>query len=268
MAKPDVNFIKQEHKKYQQIFKVDLPDFDEIIFTDLSHKNGTYSFINSKHVLKIDNTALTYNKQYYRSILYHEFTHQLDELYSNPYNDNERLHDRFMQSYSEVHASSIQLRTLLNEYYKNPVPYILERKIIYKNNLWNFETYMVWDILFHQIEKDKISTLENIEDFKSFIYNLLYRFYFIGYADIFDDEHFNLLICKIFNGIEEQNVKDMLLKFIPAYRKKDPHSTTEIFEDFYYRTGTSFVKRFFKRIGCDATDVDLYNYKDKIKSYE
>lgn len=121
--------IRLLHKKYTCLIQ-DLPGIDSIeVTSDLScwAQFLTDDLYNKKYILYINPEIEEECLQFKENTLFHEFTHMADSIkYS--YLSLKDFKD-FMFSYSEVHASEIQMDRMLTTQEKRP--YSLEQQVIH-----------------------------------------------------------------------------------------------------------------------------------------
>ena len=94
----------EEYKKFMNI--TEIPNIEIILNTE-NHPTDSTAFveITSDITLHIDSDVFTYNENYIRGILFHEFTHVYDYVRLK---DKENFKD-ILGTWSEYHASQIEL---------------------------------------------------------------------------------------------------------------------------------------------------------------
>lgn len=231
MNKQDIDFIKQEHKKYQEIFNVDLPDFDDIIFEgNMGNTLALFIREGGKQILKINEDLPLCHHHYYRAQLYHEFTHQMDHICS-PYINDLRMHDAYMKAYSEIHASAIELQTLLNSYGYNHI--LNENKLVWLfNKQVTCEEFLNSKIDRTEFGKNNIDIGMDDKKCVALVNNVVNVLYCIGYATIFDMVDYLKIINNIFMRVQNAEFKHMFSSIIKAYNKKDIETLVKIYLDF------------------------------------
>ena len=110
-----LNEINQEVQKYNKYTSYNVPKFQSINHDDSDTYLGkikSAEIINNNFVIHISNKLYDSPLEFQKSVVWHEITHLHDELYfrkQQPSNVN-----GIMKTYSEAHATSIQLRYLLH----------------------------------------------------------------------------------------------------------------------------------------------------------
>ena len=109
-------FIKQVYKKYQEEYKLALPNISAIKYTNLEDAWAQFKaedLYNQIYVLYIDTETFNKNKKFITQLLYHEFTHLTDSLMF--LKESLEEFSNIMTSYSEFHASEIAFSKMIND---------------------------------------------------------------------------------------------------------------------------------------------------------
>lgn len=160
----------------------------------------TKKMFDKQYDLKIDTELFDQNDKFIQQILYHEFTHMYDSTIFIEYDAD--LFKDIMEIYSEIHASEIQMNTILLTQSR---PYDLSKTVIHRGEL-TLQSFMD-QTLKHVITEftspsGKITPSNLGFDFKEL-------YYFIGY----------LLSLKK-NGINYiYEYKDIAPEFINIFKK-------------------------------------------------
>lgn len=145
-------YIQEQYQYYKRFMgNVKLPNIKPILNTDSSITGGTLAHVNSDDIRKnlisiyFSRELFEYNEQYYKSKLYHEFTHIYDaNIIFNEILDIEKF-DKLMSSYSEFHASQVELLSCFNyDSIDNINPKFDINSMIYeKNELMDINDYLL-----------------------------------------------------------------------------------------------------------------------------
>lgn len=149
------SYIQKSYQDYKKFMnQSNLPDIMPIFNTQNDKLNYALSYINDEDMRKntvpiyFSNKLFEYHKQYYNSILFHEFTHILDAniTFKKIYDDNER--SKLMLSYSEYHAAQIELISYLG--YSNIESmnrkFDINTKIYFQKELLDIENYLIYPL--------------------------------------------------------------------------------------------------------------------------
>ena len=135
-------------EQYRNLTNCELPEFNINLF---NNKNAfAYleyeELLQNKNILYIDTNLFAYNDNFVKSIIFHEFTHLNDFNYlKDKFNKIQLL--ELMQTYSEYHASQIEL---LSQLYNSLIG-IQKRvnrnqKIWYKNEQQSINEHLIYPL--------------------------------------------------------------------------------------------------------------------------
>lgn len=138
----------QEYKFFVNDFS--LPPINPVFNMNDKIHTGTLAYINIDEIMKspiniyIDSKLFLLNKQVYKSVLFHEFTHILDGVYTLTSINDDKKFDKLMATYSEYHASQIELLCVLG-YTKLPIvkKFKLSSKIYNEDRMVDVEHYLI-----------------------------------------------------------------------------------------------------------------------------
>lgn len=108
----------QEYKKFMG--NVELPDINPIFDMQNDRRKSVLAYVDTDDMgrsiipVYIKETLFNYNDKFYKSILYHEFTHIFDGCITFDNTEEENIFNMLMGSYSEYHASQIETLSQLN----------------------------------------------------------------------------------------------------------------------------------------------------------
>ena len=197
----------------------DLPNINPIMITD----NNILAYIDSDNAtnpivpLYVSDILFSYNDQYIKSILFHEFTHIYDaNITFKEIIDNENLISA-INAYTEYHASQIEILSNIgyNSIFKKN-KFNINAKIYYKNEMMDIEHYLVYPLsdatLILNKERYAYINLSNDE------YNLKYVraakniWYYLGKYNICEI-YANRQPCNMFFefGIFENDIKKIYI---------------------------------------------------------
>lgn len=187
-----------------------------------SNKNmGVLAFIERDYIreraipIVYNKTLFDYNENFIKSIFFHEFTHIYDANIKFK-NLNENDFNTIMDTFSEYHASQIEMGSILGMKNKNDVLTISskvksKRKIFYKNELEYIESYVVIPLsdITSVICQDK-GTYINMPSFeftKQYMKIEKNIFYYYGKYDLYIK----------YSG---RNMQDLLISNCPEFSKE------------------------------------------------
>lgn len=170
--------INQEVQKLNEYTSYNVPEFQSIRHDNSSEYFGKIQgseIKNNNFVIYISNKLYNCPLEFQKSVIWHETTHLYDEL--RFIKQESKNLDGIMKTYSEAHATSIQLRYLLHITMKQIVNQG-KRSLIYKNGkedlgliTANYINYSIKAL--NDFQKTKLP-----KDFDSFVNNFCY---FCGY---------------------------------------------------------------------------------------
>lgn len=138
-----------DYKKFMK--QTNIPDIEPIFDVDGASIKNTVAYVENDDLRKsiipiyISKDLFSYNEQYYKSKLFHEFTHIFDAnvTFEKIYDEDELL--KLMSSYSEYHASQIELLSLLKYKVISPIvkKFNLNTKIYEKNEYKTIQDYLL-----------------------------------------------------------------------------------------------------------------------------
>lgn len=147
--------IYSEYKNF--IGNQKLPDFEIVPFSRLKTNNSTeasITFKDKKYILNIEQHVFTIKPKTTKSVLFHEFTHILDEttlLQQLRYEDRKTL----LHAYTEYHATQIEMMCACNFKNINDNRRLIDTDIIYDGNVpQNIADYLKFE------EIDYLSTVK------------------------------------------------------------------------------------------------------------
>lgn len=268
----DIDFVKREHKKYQQIFKVQLPDFVEIEYNRSLVNEYAHVLTVSENIFKLElhPDIQLYTKQFVKSILYHEFTHQADAI-TCPYKSGSVLYSRYLKCYSEPHAAEIELRTILNDFYKSKIKLNVHTNVFFKNGLVPIVTYLNDRLFSTNFMSGYFNQICNIKDFQEYLQKIITVFYYIGYTSLLNEPESESIFNLVMTFINDEKIKVFVIKSKNLYCQGKISELTLLFEDMYYEVTTNMIRRQLSDecsstlANSDINQLDYYNYKEKVK---
>lgn len=152
MNKQDISIIYKKYKRFMNPFsKMPKIKFVYDVFNDNVRTPLAFVHIDeierTKVPLHVSDELLKYNKKYIRSILFHEFTHIFDwHITLKKLDINKR--ERLMPSYSEFHASQIELLSYLYKNIEMVKPYFdMDKMIKFKNEKLSIEKTIIYPMV-------------------------------------------------------------------------------------------------------------------------
>ena len=140
-----------EFKKF--INNTMLPEINPIIKDDKYDSLSSYAYVDRDFLnlspihLYISSKLFTYKEQFYKSILYHEFTHIYD-YYITFSSLNKEIRDKMMSIYSEYHASQIEI--LANIGYERAYnifkKFSVNTKLVLEDEIVNVDKYLLFPL--------------------------------------------------------------------------------------------------------------------------
>ena len=179
--------------------KVDLPPINPIIDVSNAIIKGTMAYVNIDDLMKnsiidlyVDKTLFSFNKNFYRAILFHEFTHIYDNLKLCKNVKDIYKHIEIMSTYSEFHASQVEILTNLELPCVLPNVYKINMtdKLYYKHEYLNVEQYLLYPLADSTVILQKKP--KSFKDLSSEEYNITYvkskksLMYYLGKYSICD----------------------------------------------------------------------------------
>lgn len=145
------NFVLKCYKEYKKFMKESrLPNIIPVILEDDS-SNRTIAYIefdesrNGDVPIYINKKLFLYDRTYAKSILFHEFTHIYDMniTFFNIEDENKLI--KLMASYSEFHASQIELLVSLGYFVISPIykKFSMNRKIYFESTFEKIDNYLL-----------------------------------------------------------------------------------------------------------------------------
>ena len=198
-----------------------------------SNKNriDTFAFIEKEYIRNIavpivyDKSLFDYNEDFIKSIFFHEFTHIYDAniRFKNLNDDDFNI---VMDTYSEYHASQIEMGISLNMKNKNDIVTLSSKlksktNIFYRNNFEDIKTYILIplsDIITVLCQrKGSCIDMSNDEFAKQFVKMKKNIFYYYGKYDLYIK-------------YSEKNMPDLLIKNCPKFidRISEIHNAVKI----------------------------------------
>ena len=189
MDKQDILIFYKKYKKFMN-YPSGMPKIypvydivDERIRTPLAFVH-TDEMMKNKVPLHISHELLEYNKKYRRSILFHEFTHILDWYVTlKDFDMSKRI--KLMASYSEFHASQIELLSYLYKNIELVQPYFdMDTIIKFKNEKLDIEKTIIYPMVDASIilkkEKDAYKDLSRDNFNKKYMIAFSNVMYYLG----------------------------------------------------------------------------------------
>lgn len=219
-----------EYKKF--INNKELPEINPIIKDDKNDIFPSYAYIDRECLeaepipLYVSSKLLTYKEQFYKSILYHEFTHIFDYHISFSGMDKETK-NKLMAIYSEYHASQIEILANLGytRAYNVLNRFDMGRKLVSENEVVDVENYLLFPLSssLTVIDNDAMAYFElsNFEYSKKYAQSLANVIYYLGKFSICE-KYANSKPFNFFHefGEFEEDIK-MLYSYLKLKKYKD-----------------------------------------------
>lgn len=194
-----------------------------------------------------------YNENFVKSIFFHEFTHIYDANIRFK-NLNEKDFNTVIDSYSEYHASQIEMGSLIGMKNKNDVLTIaskleIKSKVFYKNELEDIESYIITPLaditsIICQ-DRDAYIDLSDFEFAKQYVKLEKNIFYYYGKYDLYTKyanknmpdllqkncQNFSDIISKIHNAVKTKNIEPSI------------YNIRNLLKNFQDNVYTYFLKR-------------------------
>lgn len=141
----------REFKKF--INNAMLPDIIPIVKSDRNDIFSSYAYIDKDFLylspipLYVSTKLFTYKEQFYKSILYHEFTHIYD-YYITFSSLSKEIKDKMMSIYSEYHASQIEILTNIRyeRAYNIFKKFSMNTKLVLEDEIVNVDKYLLFPL--------------------------------------------------------------------------------------------------------------------------
>lgn len=168
--------INEEVMKFNKYLSCIIPDITSFEYSDTQRYYGEVKkeeIVNGLYIIHFSNLLNNCVESYQRSVIWHELVHIYDILWMiNQYPDTDV--STIISSYSEAHATEIQLRYLLKI---TPIQIVNrgKRYLPYKNNDKEDLSVITSEYINQSIQFAKnFQNSNNLNDFKSFINNYCY----------------------------------------------------------------------------------------------
>ena len=202
-----------EYKKFMK--QSNLPDIRPVFNIQDANINRTIAYIERDDLrepiipIYISKKLFSYSEQYYKSILFHEFTHVFDaNITFININNHEKL-TSLMSSYSEYHASQIELLSSLGYKVIRPIfnKFNINTRIYSENELLDIENYLLIPlssaIVILEKQPDAYINLSRDEYNKKYITAMKNIYYYLG----------KYKICELYGNRKPHNFFHEFLTF-------------------------------------------------------
>ena len=247
MKELELIFVKTLYKSYQENFDIKLPDFDDIIFDD--HMGDVFVLLireSGKYVLKINSLLSSCDIHYYIATLYHEFTHCMD-LILNPYEKDSYCYTGYFKGYSEIHASMIELKILL-ELSDNELINDLNKKVFWGNQKISCEDYLMKKISLINFPHNSVLSYKTEKEYLHFHDDLRNVLYCIGYILLLNDLNFEKYKNEILSRVKDSELNNLFTIWIQLCRENRIDDFTRFFSYFYFLHRTLIVNNIIENI--------------------
>lgn len=171
-----------------------------------------------KYIIHVNKRMINYLDNYNKAILFHEFTHIYDYLTCPP-NINKKT---FLNSYSECHASSIELSILLSINYRQTVFFDQEQIVA-----WEDTKKPLIDIVFMKSANAQ-KNLESL-DIDNISKNPLTSLcYYLGYLKVFSN---GIFVLKKEVELYKKPFDKLVIKFAQQYWGNNKNGVIKTYEN-------------------------------------
>lgn len=225
--------IEKEIHMYEKFTKCKLPDRIDIMYENISSNAIVYKneIVNGNNVIHLSNLNNKYFEEYQKAILWHEFTH-ISDIINFSKTMNEKQISGVISTYSEAHATEIELRCLLklkmSKTYKQPHGS--------NGEIVSFENEMksIGAITAQMLNNAYTGYSSFIktgfpEDFRKFLNNYCY---FCGHLNMMNSIEANMLINGILNYYNK-NDRNTLKDLYNAIHTKNVFKCNDLYWDMY-----------------------------------
>lgn len=210
------------YSEFSTFINYQMPLLNDILF-DIEEDNNINAKVQiqelelKKYIIHVNKRMINYLGNYNKAILFHEFTHIYDYLTCPP-NINKKT---FLNSYSECHASSVELSILLSINYRQTVFLNQEQAIV-----WETTEKSLIDIVFMKSTNAQ-RDLENL-DIDNISKNPLTSLcYYLGYLRVFSN---GMLVLKKEVELYKNPLDKLVIKLAQQYWGNNKNGVIKSYE--------------------------------------